>query len=380
MSDFTPYLPDDFDDFWADTVDEVKSLPVDYKRSWTNDFRWPGFKVETLTFASVGGRRLNGWIAIPDQYLETIASPSSELQVRNSELEAHSPEPRVQSPQSLSRSHWTPKGSEEGSRSVGANSPESAEANLRRPPESDPEIQSTLKGSQNRGKLPAFLWIPPYGRESLLPNEYGTREGFVSLSFNFFGEPAFHEEKYRMDRGYFSEGAEDPRTWVFRRMFQDAYMAFRVLQEQFEVDENRCASMGMSQGAGLSIWLGAWCEGVKAVCADMPFLCAIKHTLLQTVHRYPLKELTDFMHRIPLGEERVLNTVAYFDTMNQATRCKVPTHVTLGLKDPAARPDNVRAMYRALAADRKELLELDCGHDWHPEMIETNRDWLLKHL
>lgn len=227
--------------------------------------------------------------------------------------------------------------------------------------------------------LPGFLWIPPYGRESLLPDEYGTRNGFVSLSFNFFGEPAFHQEKYRTERGYFSIGAEDPHTWIFRQMFQDAYMAFRVLQAQHEVDENRCSSMGMSQGAGISIWLGAWCEGVRAVCADMPFLCAIKQTLLKTVHRYPLRELTDFMHRIPLGEERVLNTVSYFDTMNQASRCKVPTHVTLGLKDPAARPDNVRAMYNALTCE-KEKLEIDWGHDWDPTMIDTNRDWLLNHL
>lgn len=319
MSDFAPYLPDDFDDFWAETVAEVKDLPVDYKRSWTNDFDWPGFKVETLTFATVGGRRLNGWIAIPDEAFSHL-EPSAES------LEPSVPTPDAQ-----------------------------------------------------RLTLPGFLWIPPYGRESLLPNEYGTRQGFVSLSFNFFGEPAFHQEKYRTERGYFSEGAGDPHTWIFRQMFQDAYMAFRVLQAQHEVDDTKCGSMGMSQGAGLSIWLGAWCEGVKAVCADMAFLCAIKQTLLKTVHRYPLRELTDFMHKIPLGEARVLNTVSYFDTMNQATRCKVPTHVTVGLKDPAARPDNVRAMYNALAG-KKEKLEIEWGHDWHPEMIETNRNWLLENL
>jgi hypothetical protein len=22
----------------------------------------------------------------------------------------------------------------------------------------------------------------------------------------------------------------------------------------------------------------------------------------------------------------------------------------------------------------------DWGHDWHPEMVETNRDWLLSHI
>lgn len=297
MSDFVPYPPEDFDEFWRRTCSEVESLPISVHRSWRNDFDLPGFIVETLTFESVGGRLIQGWIACPP-------------------------------------------------------------------------------GGRN---LPGFLWVPPYGRESLLPNQYGTREGFASLSFNFFGEPAFHQEKYRIERGYFTEGAADPETWVFRRMFQDAFMAARVLAAQHEVDENRVGAMGMSQGAGISIWLGAWCDLIKAVCADMPFLCAIRHTLLKTVHRYPLKELTDFMASIPLGEERVLNTVAYYDTMNQATRCQVPTHVTAGLKDPASRPDNVRACYQALAG-KKALTELDWGHDWHPSMVETNRNWLLENL
>ncbi len=228
-------------------------------------------------------------------------------------------------------------------------------------------------------RLPSFLWIPPYGRESLLPNEYGTREGFVSLSFNFFGHEAMHQEKYVPARGYFAEGVSEPETWVFRRMFQDAFLAARVMQAQPEVDEDRIASMGMSQGAGISIWLGAWCPIVKAVCADMPFLGAMRAALSRNAYRYPLKELIDFADTIPVGMERVLNTLAYFDTMNQATRCKVPTLVSLGEKDPAARPENVEAVYEALACEKK-LIRYDWGHDWHPGMIEANRAWLLDHL
>lgn len=297
MSDLSPYIPEDFDEFWEETVQEAENHPLDFKRSGSNDFSLPGFVVETFRFTGVGGRSLNGWIAYE--------------------------------PGALS--------------------------------------------------APAFLWPPPYGRESLLPNEYGTRKGFVSLSLNFFGEPAFHQEKYRMERGYFAEGGDDPSHWVFRKIFQDAYVAVRILQELKEVNPEKVGAMGMSQGAGISIWLGAWCQHVRAVAADMPFLCAVRQTLLKTVHRYPLKELTDFMHSIPLGEERVINTVAHFDTVNMATRCAIPTQVTAGLRDPACRPDNVRACFDALIGE-KTITELDWGHDWHPSMVDRNRDWLLQHL
>ncbi len=224
-----------------------------------------------------------------------------------------------------------------------------------------------------------FLWTPPYGRESLLPNQYGTRAGMTSLSFNFFGHEAYHQEKYTPSRGYFAEGVDSPSTWIFRTMFQDAYMAARVLQAQFEVDEDRVGAMGMSQGGGISIWLGAWCPIIRAVCTDMPFLGAMRAALSRNVHRYPLKELIDHADRMPLGMERMLATIAYFDTVNQATACHVPTHVSLGLKDPAARPENVEAIFEALPGT-KMLRQYDWGHDWLPAMIENNRNWLIEHL
>ncbi len=246
----------------------------------------------------------------------------------------------------------------------------------------------SIDGSARRGwiafppaarRLPGFLWLPPYGRESVLPNAYGTRSGFVSMSLNYFGYEAFHQEAYQPARGYFAEGASEPGTWVFRRMFQDAFLAARVLQAQVEVDEDRIGSMGMSQGGGMSIWLGAWCSIVKAVCADMPFLGAMRAALDRNAHRYPMKELIDFAESIPLGMARVVNTVSYFDTMHVATRCLVPTLVSLGLKDPAARPENVEAIFRQLPGI-KELRRLDWGHDWHPSMIDANRSWLKTHL
>lgn len=228
-------------------------------------------------------------------------------------------------------------------------------------------------------RLPGFLWIAPYGRESMLPNPYGTRPGMVSMSFNFFGHGSFHQEKYVPERGYFAEGAGDPSTWVFRTLVQDCLVALRVMQSQLEADESRLGAMGMSQGGGLAIACGAHSPIVKAVCADMPFLGGIRSRLLGDVYRYPLKELADFMENTPLGQARLWNTLAYFDSVNQATRCTVPTHVTLGLKDPASRPDAVRSIFDALAGP-KELTELDWGHDWHPDMVSVNQAWLARWL
>lgn len=289
--------PEDFAEFWREATEEALAFPLDYHRSLTNDYDRSGFVVETLHFRSVGGRRLNGWIAYP-----------------------------------------------EGAR-----------------------------------RLRSFLWVPPYGRESKLPDEYGTREGFASLSFNFHGESAFHQEKYVTSRGYYAQGAESPETYVYRRMYMDAVIAAKVLQAQVEVDEDRIGVMGMSQGGGMSIWLGAWCPLIRAVAADMPFMGNIANTLLNTHYRYPLKELKDFMDELPIGEARVLNTLSYYDTTFQAAYCEKPTQVSVGLRDPACRPETVRAIFDALP-NTKRLRTYDWGHDWFPDMIENNRSWLQDNL
>lgn len=226
----------------------------------------------------------------------------------------------------------------------------------------------------------AFVWVPPYGRESLLPNAYGTREGFVSLSLNLHGEDAFHQEKYRIERGYFAEGAEDPKRWIFRRLAQHAMVALRVLRAQSEADEDRLGVMGMSQGAGITLWLAAACPLVRAACADMPFLSQIDQSLKRSAYRYPLKELADFIATEPLGEARVGHTLSYFDTSLVATRIGVPTLVSLGEKDPSCRPDSVQAAYEAVSTSQKRLIRYAGGHDWDPDMVTHNADWLTEHL
>lgn len=229
------------------------------------------------------------------------------------------------------------------------------------------------------GRVPGFLWIPPYGRESVLPNQYGTRPGFASISWNFHGLGAYHQESYNPGRGYFAQGVESPETWIFRTMFQNAYLVARILQSMVEIDEDRIAACGMSQGAGIAIWMGAHCPIIRAVCADMPFLAGYWKVLDRQIYRYPLKELADFADSIPLGMERVKYTISYYDTLNQATRCQVPTLVSLGEKDPSVRPASAMSVFEALPG-KKQLIRYPGGHDWDPQMVENNLHWLAESL
>lgn len=290
-----PYVPEDFDEFWAEAVGEVEKVPLDFRRGRKNAYPLEGFRVEELSFLGAEGEFLHGWLAFP--------------------IEREAP-------------------------------------------------------------LPAFLWVPPYGRSSALPNKFTTREGFVSMSFNVVGESAFHEEEYEPSKGYYALGSEDPWRWIYRGIYRNCWLAIRVLRAQIEVDEDRLAVMGLSQGGGIAIALGALSPYIKVVCADLPFLSAMRYILSRNVHRYPLKELLDYALELPLGLERLKNTLSYYDTLNFATRVKVPTQVSLGLRDPACPPETVRAVYDTLPV-LKRLVEYEGGHDWDDRMVSLNREWML---
>lgn len=292
-----PYVPEDFDRFWAQVVAESEHVPLKFNRTRQSEIQLPGFSIDWLDFRGMDVD-LHGWIAIPT----TFTIP-----------------------------------------------------------------------------LPAFLWLPAYGRESHLPDEFSTRQGMVSFSFNVHGHEAFHQETYTPSRGYFADGVESPETWVFRKIIQHCLIAVRVLQAQLEVDETRLAAAGLSQGGGLALWTGVHSKRIQTVVADFPFLSAMRWVLSKEVYRYPLKELIDFSQTIPLGMERILHTLSYFDTLNQATRMEKPTLVSLGLRDPSVRPQAVRAVYDAVRG-QKRLVEYPGGHDWDVAMISTNRTWLLEQL
>lgn len=223
--------------------------------------------------------------------------------------------------------------------------------------------------------LPAFVWLPPYGRSSVLPDKYGTREGYVSLSFNFHGNAAFHQEKYEPQRGYFADGILKPNTWIYKRLLQNACLAVNILAELDEVNAKKIGAMGLSQGGGMSIWLGALHPLIRAVCADLPFFGGVSELLSNKVYRYPPKEIIDFIDNDPEKSRQVHETITYYDTTHFATRCKTPTLISYGTKDPASRPPAVKSIYEALAGE-KHLIEYEWGHDWHPQMIENNLAWL----
>ncbi|WP_277394614.1 acetylxylan esterase [Blastococcus litoris] len=73
--------------------------------------------------------------------------------------------------------------------------------------------------------------------------------------------------------GFLTRGVESPDAYYYRRVYTDAVRALEVLRGRPEVDADRVAVTGISQGGGIALAVSALAEGVAAVLPDVPFLC-----------------------------------------------------------------------------------------------------------
>lgn len=223
--------------------------------------------------------------------------------------------------------------------------------------------------------MPAVLYLPGYGVSTVPINENTMFEGCITFSVNLHGYAVEPNVPYSPELGYFTRGIESPQSYIYRRLVQDSIVAMRVLAAQAEVDSSKLIAAGLSQGGGLAVMLGAWCRLTRCVVAELPALSYWEYLLGRPAWRYPIKEFTDYMERTGTPRETVLQTLQYYDAVNHAPFVRVPTQVSLALKDPGIRAPVVFSLYDAMPKPKRLLIYEELGHDWHPEMRLRLEEW-----
>jgi len=152
--------------------------------------------------------------------------------------------------------------------------------------------------------------------------------------------------------GFMTRGILDPRTYYYRRVFTDGVRAVEALKSHPAVDAGRMAVTGGSQGGGITLAVGGLEPGVAVVMPDVPFLCHYRRAT-ELVDSEPYHEITRYckIHRDKI--ERVFNTLAYFDGVNFAARCRAQALFSVGLMDQTCPPSTVFAAYNYFAGPKE---------------------------
>ncbi|MFI1395984.1 acetylxylan esterase [Streptomyces sp. NPDC020681] len=181
--------------------------------------------------------------------------------------------------------------------------------------------------------------------------------------------------------GFLTKGIEDPYAYYYRRVFTDAVRAVEAARSHPRTDAARTAAVGVSQGGGITLAVGALVPDLVAIAPDVPFLCDFPRATAIS-DRTPYREVGHYLSTHRGSVERVRSTLAYFDGVHFAARGRAPALFSAALEDLTCPPSTVFAAFNAYAGPHKEIEVYDFnGHEGggpHQQAVQLR--WLAQQM
>lgn len=181
-------------------------------------------------------------------------------------------------------------------------------------------------------------------------------QGICVLSMDCRGQngqsqdAATYPEGHHM--GWMTQGIRSPKSYYYRYVYADALRALELLAHREEVDPNRLAITGVSQGGGLSLAVAALSERPALALPDIPFLCDYRRAI-DLAPAGPYAEIPAFLKSFPHLYEDVIRTLSYFDNLNLAPWIRCRTIVSNCLWDDICPPSTIFGVYNHITAEKR---------------------------
>ncbi len=228
-------------------------------------------------------------------------------------------------------------------------------------------------------KLPGIVAYHGYSARAPRPLELYTlaAQGVAVLSIDCRGQNGLSSDGVERSAGYMAgwmtQGIRSPDEYYYRYVYADAVRALEVIASFDEVDADRIAVTGKSQGGGLALAAVSLSRRPVFAWADVPYLCDFKRAIA-IADKGPYAEISNFLRAHPGLEEQVWGTLAHVDLLNLADRIACPVIVTVALWDDVCPPSTIFGVFRRIAAQDKELRIMP--YHRHETSYEVDRDRL----
>ncbi|MGH8954565.1 MAG: acetylxylan esterase [Microbacterium sp.] len=162
--------------------------------------------------------------------------------------------------------------------------------------------------------------------------------------------------------GMMTRGIESPQTYYYRRLITDAVRAVDALRSLDLVDATDVSVAGVSQGGGLALAAAGLVPDLRAMIADVPFLCHFERSVGFT-DAGPYSEIRDYLRIQRAARETAFATLSYMDGVNFAKRATAPALFSAALEDVVCPPSTVFAAKNSYAGSAEiDVLPFN-GHE-----------------
>jgi len=222
-------------------------------------------------------------------------------------------------------------------------------------------VRGWLEVPRAEGPHPCLIRVPGYG-SSMWPlgsDLQGTGKDLVVFSFNPRGHGNSQDDVSGQPQDFWIRGLDSPDTYYYRGAYLDCVRAVDFVATRREVDSERIAVWGGSQGGGFALATAALDPRIDLCLADIPFLC-------DWVNYFQLSDWPEMDGWIAASPERTwprtLETLSYFDTLNLAERVRCPVLMGVGLQDLVCPPATSFAAFNRVSGEKTFHLYPDRAH------------------
>jgi len=208
------------------------------------------------------------------------------------------------------------------------------------------------------GKLPGICFYHGYSGRGHRPLDMlpYAQQGIACLSMDCRGQNGQSQDAASYAEGavagWMTLGIRDPKNYYYRFAYADAIRALELLARREEVDEDRIAITGGSQGGALTLAAAALSDRPILALPDIPFLCDFRRAI-QITPAGPYPEIPQFLKAFPDLVDTAIRTLSYCDNLNLAPWIKCRTVISNCLWDDVCPPSTIFAVYNHLACPKQ---------------------------
>lgn len=243
-----------------------------------------------------------------------------------------------------------------------------------------------LRPRARTGRHPALLQFHGYTSSS---GDWADKLGWVARGFcvaalDCRGQGGRSEDRGGVKgptlNGHIIRGLDDtPDNLHYRQVFLDTAALAHVVSAFDEVDAERLAVRGASQGGGLALACAALVPSVRKISSVYPFLTDYQRVWELDLAKNAYAELrTFFRHHDPTHarHEEWFTRLGYIDVQHLAPRIRGEVVMAVGLMDPVCPPSTQFAAYNKIRSAKRTVIYPDFEHEHLPGYSDIEYEFI----